>query len=66
MYIPPIVVAVQAAFAEWGIPLQIAARNERNRYDFMAFCCSQRLPRIRSGYKRLFDPGGGDEEDEVI
>lgn len=35
LYIPPIIVTVHAAFAEWGIPLQIAARRERNKHDFM-------------------------------
>lgn len=35
---PPIVFAVHAASADWGIPLQIAARRERKVHDFMADC----------------------------
>lgn len=32
--VPPI--AAHAAFVDWAIPLQVAARRERSKYDFMA------------------------------
>lgn len=35
--VPPLVVTVHAASADWGMPPQIAARRGRKIYDFIAY-----------------------------